>query len=102
MYIYIKIRFFGTTPYFTLPTIILLEIKKERGKCPQPEPINVQNVLFGRDVITNMATDRRRCTLFLSLVIFLLISQITAKSGLIELDEDNWHQMLEGEWMVEL
>ena len=64
--------------------------------------MNAWYVLFGRDVITNMAADRRRVTLFLSLVIFILIGQITAKSGVIELDEDNWHQMLEGEWMVEL
>ncbi|XP_050708555.1 thioredoxin-related transmembrane protein 1-like isoform X2 [Eriocheir sinensis] len=48
-----------------------------------------------------MATDRRRCTLFLLLVVSIFIGQTTAKSGLVELDEDNWHRMLEGEWMVE-
>ena len=26
----------------------------------------------------------------------------TVESKLIELDEDNWHEMLDGEWMVEL
>uniref|UniRef100_A0A0P4W2K1 Thioredoxin-related transmembrane protein 1 n=1 Tax=Scylla olivacea TaxID=85551 RepID=A0A0P4W2K1_SCYOL len=59
------------------------------------------NVLFGRDITTTMAADRRRGTLLISLLISLLITQIAAKSGVIDLDEDNWHQMLEGEWMVE-
>lgn len=48
-----------------------------------------------------MATDRRRYTL-LFFVLVLLVSQLTAKSSVIDLNEDNWHQMLEGEWMVEL
>ncbi|XP_042205963.1 thioredoxin-related transmembrane protein 1-like isoform X2 [Homarus americanus] len=48
-----------------------------------------------------MATDRRRCTVFFCIVIFQLFSQITAKSSVIDLNEDNWYQMLEGEWMVE-
>ncbi|XP_045597732.1 thioredoxin-related transmembrane protein 1 [Procambarus clarkii] len=48
-----------------------------------------------------MATDRRRYTLLCSLVLLQLIIQIKAKSSVIDLNEDNWHQMLEGEWMVE-
>lgn len=65
-------------------------------------PTSGGGVLFVRDVTTTMATDRRRCTLFLLLVVSIFIGQTTAKSGLVELDEDNWHRMLEGEWMVEL
>lgn len=64
--------------------------------------MEAENVLFGRDITTTMATDRRRGTLLITLLISLLITQIAAKSGVIDLDEDNWHQMLEGEWMVEL
>ncbi|XP_069996598.1 thioredoxin-related transmembrane protein 1 [Penaeus vannamei] len=49
-----------------------------------------------------MATDRRRYTLLLaSFVILHVVSRSWAKAGVVELDEDNWHQMLEGEWMVE-
>nr|XP_053646219.1 thioredoxin-related transmembrane protein 1-like [Cherax quadricarinatus] len=48
-----------------------------------------------------MATDRRRYTLLCSLVLFQLTSGITAEGSVIDLNEDNWHQMLEGEWMVE-
>lgn len=48
-----------------------------------------------------MAVDRRRCTFLVSLVILQCITQIWAKPGVVDLNEDNWHQMLEGEWMVE-
>lgn len=39
--------------------------------------------------------------LSLFIVVFLVISRIAAKTSVIDLNEDNWHQMLEGEWMVE-
>ncbi|KAG0718241.1 Thioredoxin-related transmembrane protein 1 [Chionoecetes opilio] len=59
-----------------------------------------QNVVFGH-YVTTMAADRRRYAIGITVAITLLISGITAKTGLLELNEDNWHQMLEGEWMVE-
>ncbi|KAK4313409.1 hypothetical protein Pmani_015243 [Petrolisthes manimaculis] len=48
-----------------------------------------------------MATDRLGSKILFLLVLVLLISQLRAKSSVVELNEDNWHQMLEGEWMVE-
>ncbi|XP_068221188.1 thioredoxin-related transmembrane protein 1-like [Palaemon carinicauda] len=47
-----------------------------------------------------MAVDRRRSAVLFFLVLLQCIYQISGKAGVIELDEDNWHQMLEGEWMV--
>ena len=46
--------------------------------------------------------DRLKITFLLSFVILVLYTGVNGKTGVIDLDEDNWHQMLEGEWMVEL
>ncbi|KAK7053114.1 Thioredoxin-related transmembrane protein 1 [Halocaridina rubra] len=49
-----------------------------------------------------MAVDRRRYTLLACVLVLLQCSYpIWAKPGVIDLNEENWHQMLEGEWMVE-
>ncbi|MPC09706.1 hypothetical protein E2C01_002325 [Portunus trituberculatus] len=91
-----------TTRHTLLVLLSLLGIENEGGKLAASGPMEAGNVLFGRDITTTMAADRRRGTLLISLLISLLITQISAKSSVIDLDEDNWHQMLEGEWMVEL
>ncbi|CAL4065164.1 unnamed protein product, partial [Meganyctiphanes norvegica] len=44
---------------------------------------------------------RRMYTFVVSIVILILYTGVNGKAAVIELDEDNWHQMLEGEWMVE-
>lgn len=36
------------------------------------------------------------------LLVFILLSNVNSQKGVIDLDEDNWQQMLENEWMVEL
>ncbi|XP_066938207.1 thioredoxin-related transmembrane protein 1-like [Macrobrachium rosenbergii] len=47
-----------------------------------------------------MAVDRRRSAVLFFLVLLQCIYQISGKAAVIELNEDNWYQMLEGEWMV--
>lgn len=48
------------------------------------------------------------CVLLVLLAAAAAAQSATAQSGvqpggkLIELDEDNWHLMLQGEWMIEL
>ena len=49
-----------------------------------------------------MANTKRRYITMLLIFLLQLISVSIAEPHIVELDEDNWHQMLENEWMVEL
>lgn len=40
--------------------------------------------------------------MFKIFTIFVLLSLANSQKGVIELNEENWTQMLENEWMVEL
>lgn len=43
-----------------------------------------------------------KINLLIIILLYFICFALGKRSKLINLDEDNWHEMLEGEWMVEL